>query len=142
MKTGFVKYYLRALAAVVLFALSLPAMIAAWDSIATSMLGGCRDDRTGQVWRVDGMDGDNGSCVVEQPTPAALKWIRENLDQATVRADGVVEPVVYFGWQSAAPIPAPVARIAQLGMAGAIGLACAAIAYLLLPVAGTEEDDE
>ena len=133
------KFYARAVIAIAAFALALPGMIAAWDSISHAVTGGCADNRTGQVFRPDGMVEAGGYCVMQNA--AAGYYTAYDEVEYHVRSDGVVEPSVYFRWQGAQGIPDGVARLAQIGMMGAIALAAASLAYMLIPITTVGDED-
>lgn len=126
------RYYLRILLAAAVFVACVPGMVAAWSSVSNAVIGGCADNRTGQVWREDGMAAAGDYCRIR----GKGEGVHTAYDDAVyyLRADGIVEPVVYFRWQGAPGVPGAIARTAQVGMAGGIALAAASMAYMLMPM--------
>lgn len=125
-------YVVRAILACGLFAVCLPGLILGWESLSLMSAESCYDNRTGTRFVGSGLSGGaGGECVSEG---SAGEYTAYDDVRYEVRADGVVEPVIYFEWRGADVVNGIVARLAQAGLVSGILLAVSSMAYLLLPM--------
>ena len=119
----------------------MPGFAAAAWGISSLTGDSCLDNRSGYRYSSPTLESNpSGDCVDPALLPPGAT-VDIGQHQATVRADGVMEPALYLRYSPAPDIPAGIDRLIQIFMLLSALITLAATIYLCIPIREKENAD-